>query len=75
MTILENLKQAYLFKANYCLNQNISFCFDRLTEEFIETINSKEFSSFSHKEIQMVINNFKIDLYQPNELLEYKKAS
>ena len=75
MMTLENLKQAYLYKANYCLVKNTPVCLYELTVEFSETINSKEFSSFPTRDRQRTINEFKTQLTNINETLGYKKAS
>ena len=73
--ILENLKHAYLFKAIYCSKQNNQFCINNLIEEFIETVNSKEFSSFNKNLKEETINAFKQQVSSNNLVLEYKKAS
>ena len=73
--ILENLKQAYLYKANYCSDNNKAYCIYKLTEEFKETVYSNEFSSFSKFEKEDIINDFKNQISTENVVLEYKKAS
>ena len=73
--ILENLKQAYLFKANYYLERNTNICLYQLTMEFSEMINSTEFSKFSVIERQLSIDEFKAQLDTKNKTLEYKKVS
>ena len=73
--ILENLKQAYLYKANYCSDNTKAYCLYKLTEEFKDTVYSNEFSSFSKYEKDDIINDFKNEISIENIVLAYKKAS